>query len=831
MNCVMFYTARTRKVNVDEHLLTPHRLKHERQRRGWSQADVASKIGSDTKTVGRWEQGIRFPSPYFQQRLIELFGKSAEELGLLSEHRDAEPLADQQEPSFGKASYRGIKGLPPPTHHSSIEQREHVIQAIYSRLIYPDTSSLVLTGIGGIGKSTLAALVHHYAEVQRHAGNGPFTAAPIWLTIDESTTMADLAGTLFDAFGKPSPDLSSLAPQNQAVALFLLLNATTDPRLVILDQFENVLDWRTGQVLANRPGIGEWLDALNSQPCRCRILLTSRPWPRGTGEYPPTHLQEYPVIGLDVAEGIELLRKQGVEARQATDEELRMAVTHCEGHALSLMLLASLLRHNRGLSLPLLLKDPVYAQLWHGDIARNLLDYIYARQLQEAERKLLEAFSVYRKPVPLEAALSLLDPLSETDRKQILKTLNVLLAQHLLQASEEALYQSHTIVTDYVREHVAEGDKKILRQIHTRAAAYFLRLAGDSCPPRQLRQGIGDVQPFIEAFWHLCQAERWQEAYSLIAQEGLYVELRRWGANTVLLELYQLLLPLDRWHPAPSQEAEIYSNLGRIYGTLGKKDLALRYYQQALHISMEIGDRLREAGTLNRLGTIHAHLGQYEQARERHERALNISTEIKDRKGEGDSLNSLAWICQNLGQKEAALAYYQQALDVHRNAGYRTGEADALNNMGLIYSALGRRESALECIEQALSLHKEAGDRAGESRALNHLGIIYTDLGQAEKAHAYYKQSLGIRREIGDRSGEGITLYNLGKLYLKQCHYEAALACLLLAKRIFQEVQSTNLHSTQKWLDTLQETLGEERFLSLVTCVEPQAFQVVEQAL
>src|SRR5205823_4443546 len=118
----------------------------------------------------------------------------------------------------------------------------------------------------------------------------------------------------------------------------------------------------------------------------------------------------------------------------------------------------------------------------------------------------------------------------------------------------------------------------------------------------RLRQGIGDVQPFIEAFWHLCQAERWQEAYSLITQEGLYADLRRWGANIVLLELYQLLLPLDRWYPVRSQEAEIYSNLGRIYGTLGNKDLALRYYQQALHICTEIGDRQREAGTLNRLG-------------------------------------------------------------------------------------------------------------------------------------------------------------------------------------------------------------------------------------
>jgi tetratricopeptide (TPR) repeat protein len=523
--------------------------------------------------------------------------------------------------------------------------------------------------------------------------------------------------------------------------------------------------------------------------------------------------------------------KQGVNEQQATDEELHQAVTHCEGHALALTVLASLLRHNRGLRLPRLLEDPLYAQLWSGDIARNLLDFVYATQLRQAERRLLEAFSIYRQPAPLEAAIALLDLPSEIATRQVLKALDVLLTQHLLQSSEDALYQSHAIVTDYVRERMAEGEKQTSRHAHARAATYFLRLASDGCPTRQLRQGIGDVQPFIEAIWHLCQAERWQEAYSVMAQEGLYVDLRRWGANAVLLELYQLLFPLDRWHPARAQAAEMYSNLGRIYGTMGRKDFALSYYQRALHISTEIGDRQGEAGALNRLGSIHANLGQYEQARECHERALAISKEREDRKGEGDSLNGLAWICQNLGQKEAALAYYQQALDACRNAGNRTGEADTLNNMGLIYSALGEKGSALECIEQALSLHREAGDRGGESRALNHLGIMHTDLGQTEKAHVFYKQSLSIRREVGDWSGEGVTLYNLGKLYLKQCHYEAALACLLLAERIFQEVQSTNLHSTQKWLETLQETVGKERFHSLVAFVEPRAFQTVEQAL
>src|ERR1700694_5332235 len=60
-------------------------LRYEREKRGWSQANLAEKIGCDTKTVGRWESGGSFPRPYYRQALYDLFGKNAEELGLLSE--------------------------------------------------------------------------------------------------------------------------------------------------------------------------------------------------------------------------------------------------------------------------------------------------------------------------------------------------------------------------------------------------------------------------------------------------------------------------------------------------------------------------------------------------------------------------------------------------------------------------------------------------------------------------------------------------------------------------------------------------------------------------
>src|SRR5579859_1004970 len=60
------------------------KLQHARITQGWSQEEVAIKLGVDVRTVRRWESGqpVR---PYNISGLIKLFGKSAEELGLVEE--------------------------------------------------------------------------------------------------------------------------------------------------------------------------------------------------------------------------------------------------------------------------------------------------------------------------------------------------------------------------------------------------------------------------------------------------------------------------------------------------------------------------------------------------------------------------------------------------------------------------------------------------------------------------------------------------------------------------------------------------------------------------
>ncbi|HKF35274.1 MAG TPA: tetratricopeptide repeat protein, partial [Ktedonobacteraceae bacterium] len=687
-----------------------------------------------------------------------------------------------------------------------------------------------LTGIGGIGKSTLAALIYRYAEEQGTSGSGPFTAEPLWLTVSPSVTMADLAGTLVEALGKPMLDMGSLSPQNQATALFNALNTVDRPRLVVLDQFENLLDWQTGQALPDRVGVGEWLDAINSQPCRCRVLLTSRPDPRGTRDYPATCLQPYHVEGLEEAEGIELLRKEGVTGPET---ELGTAVARCDGHAFALTLLASLIR-TRKLSLAMLLKGPTYDQLWTGKVAQNLLDAIY-KQLDEVQRKLLVAFSLYREPVPLEASQAIIHNKTEISKAQVESALDALLTQHLLQASGEGRYQLHVIVADYARGHVVESseqaNQQALKAAHTRAAQYYLKRATTTCLPREQRRQISDVHDLIEAIWQYCQAEQWQEAYDLIEREGIFNDLNRWGAYPILLELYKPLLPSDKWHPGRLQVADIYNHIGWLYFDMGQFKWAQGYYQEALSIYKELEDREQEGTMLINLGVVYNRVGNTKEAVKCYEQALDIHKEMGNRKEEGRTLNNLGLTYSELGRKAEALDCYEEALRIHREVGDRKEEGRALSNLGLLYNALREPGKAIESLSEALRISRNIGNRKEEGRALNNLGMIYSALGRDEEAFGCFKEAFIIHRTASALGWEGGMLNNLGALYYRRQLYKIALAFFLLARDTFEAIQSPDLDTVQRWIDGLHQKVGEEQFTALLSRVEPQAHQIIEQAL
>ena len=58
-------------------------LRRARILKGWSQAELAEKVGTSFEMVSRWERNVTVPSPRYRRQLCAVLGKSAEELGLI----------------------------------------------------------------------------------------------------------------------------------------------------------------------------------------------------------------------------------------------------------------------------------------------------------------------------------------------------------------------------------------------------------------------------------------------------------------------------------------------------------------------------------------------------------------------------------------------------------------------------------------------------------------------------------------------------------------------------------------------------------------------------
>src|SRR6185437_7426015 len=73
--------------------------------------------------------------------------------------------------------------------------------------------------------------------------------------------------------------------------------------------------------------------------------------------------------------------------------------------------------------------------------------------------------------------------------------------------------------------------------------------------------------------------------------------------------------------------------------------------------------------TLNNLGALVYGLGQPEEARSYYEQALAIHREVGNRAMEGTTLNNLGTLAHSLGQPEQARAYFDQALAIFQEIG------------------------------------------------------------------------------------------------------------------------------------------------------------------
>jgi ATP/maltotriose-dependent transcriptional regulator MalT len=347
--------------------------------------------------------------------------------------------------------------------------------------------------------------------------------------------------------------------------------------------------------------------------------------------------------GLEMEFAIDYLMKNGLgEIEYKKLEELAGSV---DGHPLALKLLVGVVKKFGASDT---LHDLSRYRRRREDVikkTRRLFD-----RLAGDEKELLERVSVFRRPAPMSAIEVMFTDRTSED------AVDKLIDKSLLETDHGGRYWLHPLVREF-----SYGDLENKIGVHKLACQYYLDL-----PLPEKRTTKDDVQPLIEAHHHACMAEEYDKAVDIIFDYNLHEDLDRWGNYRTLVELYAGVLPKDHFRDEPllgslKTHGAVLGNLGSAYYSLGQVEKAIEYYEDALVVAREIGDRRGEGNHLGNLGSAYYSLGQVEKAIEYHEDALAIAKDIRDRRGEGIRLGNLGNAYYSLGQVEKAIEYYEDA--------------------------------------------------------------------------------------------------------------------------------------------------------------------------
>src|SRR5437588_10665042 len=123
--------------------------------------------------------------------------------------------------------------VPPPTDAGTVMQRGDEVNTVLRMLTDLQTSTVILTGDPGAGKSTLAALLYRRLELTAQAGL-PAPRHFAWLSLGAHTTLPDVIASILSAINMSEPGFFLLRPEQQVSTLLRALRRRSEPTLMVL---------------------------------------------------------------------------------------------------------------------------------------------------------------------------------------------------------------------------------------------------------------------------------------------------------------------------------------------------------------------------------------------------------------------------------------------------------------------------------------------------------------------------------------------------------------------------------------------------------------------
>ncbi len=848
----------------------------QREQRHLTQTELARLLGTTYLSVCRWENGVTSPSLYYRKQLCELFGRSAEELGLTSspvEEETSNEIEIEKPPSV-----RSLLWNVPYRRNPFFTGREQILERLAVLLNASRVAALsqaqAISGLGGIGK-TQTAVEYAYRHRQDYQ-------AILWVRAENREVLiADMVG-LAELLGLAE---KSEQDQGQVLAAVKHWLSKQSKWLLIMD---NVEDWSVVEeivppdaqghiLLTSRTqatgGMARRLDLEKMEPEVGALFLLRRA--DLIAPDAPLEAHSSAQLAIDIAcllDGLPLALDQAGAYIEETGCSVADYLERYQSRSASLLKRRGrqMAAHPASVSMTFSLSfekaeraNPAAAELLQlcAFLAPDAIPEEIITQGATALGPLLQ--QVATDPFALDGVFAILRSYSLLRRNPDNKTVTI---HRLVQAvikdqmdtpmqrqwAERCVQAINCAFPDVAFAHWPQC-QRLISQVH---ACFTLIEKQNLASPEAARL-------LNQAGWYLRERALFAQA-ELLTQRALIISEQVLGPNhldtaTTLNNLallafsqarypqaeplYQRALTIRKRVLGPEHPdvSAILDNLATLYFYQGRSTEAEPLYQLALAINeRELGpDHPNTATTLHNMALFFRSLGRYQQAELLYERILTIQEKTLglEHPDTGATYNNLALLYSAQSRYEEAEPLYQRVLAIVEKAFglEHPTTAIALDNLAKFYYTRGQYEAAEPLYQRALAIEEQALglDHPIAAITLNNLGQLSHGQGLYARAETFYLRSLAVKeRLLGPEHPE--TLYTLDKLaylYYDQGRYEQAEPLYLRILALEEQELSSEYPQTLNVLDKLVQLYRDQERYEQAEPLSQRALAIREQTL
>ncbi|MBD2510404.1 CHAT domain-containing protein [Nostoc muscorum FACHB-395] len=634
-----------------------------------------------------------------------------------------------------------------------------------------DQIGVFIAGMGGLGKSSLAARLCTRVQVQRPN----FARVVLIGPLDELALLNKLSNK-YERFADVPALLNEpkVSLKGRLQNFFEAIeNEHSQPLLLVLDDFEqnistaNIED-SSLRMTADAYEILEAIcAALEENGAESRLIVTCRYLKEDT--LPPHRLHLESLAGMSSSDIDKICFPLDKEVRQQL--RTRRIIKIADGNPRLLKWLLEVIQQS-GLAADELLNrlEATEQKFRENILAQTLLDI-----LEPEEQKFLARLSVFHLPVTVEI-INAISPF--TSFLQKLTSLS-LVESTTTHPNQPANYRVTTILEPLLEPVLSEEEWQATRQEAVKEVyQVWCQETNKFCADEEaieiIRLGllgqeweiaisVGDIvavdwannSRFLEAL-ELCQ-----QILAVVRDYRILGNIARAKYSLGLMEdsltSYQQALDLC---PADDlkEKSIILSNMAWLIAQQGDTKTAVSYWQESLEIDERIGNVLGKGATLNNMAEVIARQGNIEQALSFWQESLKIIEHIGEFKDKATILNNMANAIVNQGNIEQGLSLLDKSLNINKNIGNILGQAENLANIGCVAGKTGDIPRQIELNLQAIELFAQVKAYGQMATVLRYIGLADGSYGLVYLAQAIWL-SLLIQYPLADSIGLIFDLY------------------------------------------------------------------------